>query len=357
MVYLRALRDRGVRLFVGCPVVPDYAEQVGQYVEIPFKKNMSPSANLSAMKLIRALVSSEGIDLVLTHTTLGAFFTRLALKGMKNRPYVLYIVQGYLFDRKTKWLKRTALLLAEKLVRAQTDMLITMNEEDGNIAAQYRLCKHLDTVPGMGVDFAPLKHSSPEEAAALRRQFGIPEDSFVLIYAAEFSKRKSQKVLIDAMERLPEKAVLALVGGGLTEEECRAHVKEKGLEGRVFFPGFYRDMAPIYSIADAAVSASRSEGLPFNVMECMHMGLPFVASRVKGHTDLIENGENGLLYEYGDVEGLAECIGRLLDSPELRNKFAANAVPSVEQYGLEQVFPVVMGKYERAMENTKNLNE
>ncbi len=71
--------------------------------------------------------------------TLAAFFTRFALKGMRNRPYVLYIVQGYLFSHNTNWLKRPVLLMAEKWVKEETDMLITMNEEDGRMAARHRL--------------------------------------------------------------------------------------------------------------------------------------------------------------------------------------------------------------------------
>ncbi len=206
----------------------------------------------------------------------------------------------------------------------------------------------------MGVDFSPLKRSSPEASAELRRQLGIPEDAFVLVYAAEFTKDKNQRILIDAMEGLPEKVFLVLAGAGAMELECRDLAKAKGLEKRVIFLGYYHEIARIYSIVDAAVSSSRREGLPFNVIECLHMGLPVVASRVKGHIDLIENGRNGFLYEYGDVEGLTECICRLLNSPELRNKIALNAAPSVERYGLERVFPMVMGKYERAMELAEN---
>ena len=72
-------------------------------------------------------------------------------------------------------------------------------------------------------------------------------------------------------------------------------------------------MAPLYALADAAVTASRSEGLPFNVMEAMYAGLPVIASRVKGHTDLLTEGLTGLLYPWDDAEAFAGAVRRLLE--------------------------------------------
>ena len=98
--------------------------------------------------------------------------------------------------------------------------------------------------------------------------------------------------------------------------------------------------------ANAAISASRSEGLPFNIMEAMYTGLPVVASAVKGHEDLIRDGETGLLYPYGDADACARAVLRLLDSPELREKLVRQARENVLQYGLERVLPLVTEQYE-----------
>ena len=118
-----------------------------------------------------------------------------------------------------------------------------------------------------------------------------------------------------------------------------------GLGVRLHFPGHVADMASLYRAADAAVSASRYEGLPFNIMEAMHCGLPVVASRVKGHVDLIEEGRNGLLYEYGNVDACAGQLQRLIGDPGLRQSLAAAARASVEAYRLDAVQSVVMSQY------------
>ena len=104
-------------------------------------------------------------------------------------------------------------------------------------------------------------------------------------------------------------------------------------------------MGPWYTMADAAVSASRSEGLPFNIMEAMHVGLPVVASAVKGHTDLITDGESGLLYPYDDEAAFAAAVRRLLASPEEAAALGAAAREAAEAYRLDRVLPQVMALY------------
>ena len=98
-------------------------------------------------------------------------------------------------------------------------------------------------------------------------------------------------------------------------------------------------------MADAAVSASRSEGLPFNIMEAMYAGLPLAASAVKGHVDLIRDGETGLLFPYGDAAACAAAIRRLREDSQLRQDLAGRAREKVLEYRLNRVFPLVVEQY------------
>ena len=95
------------------------------------------------------------------------------------------------------------------------------------------------------------------------------------------------------------------------------------------------------------MSASRSEGLPFNIMEAMYYGLAVVASRVKGHTDLLEESGAGLLYPYGDWAACAGCIQELLQDPELAERMGERGRQAVRAYTLDRVQPVIMAQYER----------
>ena len=343
--YLREFQSLGWETHVGCPGIPADAPQTDETIELPFEKKMSAPANFRAARMLRGKIRAEQYDLIIAHTTLAAFFTRLALKGMKNRPRLVNVVHGYLFDDDSSALKRSALLMAERLTAPETDLLLAMNRYDFDLAKRHRLGKAVAMIPGVGVDFARLDAAAPSDGATLRAELGIAENDFVLLYAAEFSANKSQRVLIEAMTKLPQNAVLVLCGTGKELGSCRALAENLGLGERVRFPGHVSDMARWYRMADVAVTASRKEGLPFNVMESMHCGIPVVASAVKGHTDLITDGVTGLLYPYGDAEACAAQIGRLLKDAALRQKLGEQAREHVAPYGLETVLPQVMELY------------
>lgn len=348
--YLRKFREEGWSVHTACGGSPMPIPDVERVIDLPFEKSMWSPKNFKAAVLLSDEMRRENYDLTITHTSLAAFFTRLALWGLEERPAVANMVHGYLFDDETPWLKRNLLLGAERWMAADTDLVLTMNRWDYETAKKYRLGHKVVNIPGVGVDFSRFDRVPPDSREKLRKKCGIPDGAFALIYAAEFSERKSQNVIIRAMMYLPERVWLILAGEGALREECQELARKLGLEERVLFLGQVRDVPAWYAMADAAVSASRSEGLPFNIMEAMYAGLPVVASEVKGHTDLITDGATGLLYPYGDEKACAEQILRLAVSEQLRRALTRNAKETVEQYELERVLPVVWARYAALME-------
>lgn len=347
--YLRALHEDGWTVHAAFGGPAEEVPWTDRTISLPLEKRITSPANFRATTLVRRLVRQEGYDAIIVHTTLAAFFIRLALLGMKKRPVVINMVHGYLFDHRTNPLKRMLLLCAERLTAPVTDLLLTMNTWDHETAVRYRLGRRVAYIPGVGVDFSRLDCDRQSTRAQMRRQLNVRDDAFVLLYPAEFSSRKSQHVLLHALTLLPANFVLVLPGSGTLLEECKALAASLGVAQQVVFPGYVTDMAPWYAAADCAVSASRSEGLPFNVMEAMYCALPVVASDVKGHCDLISHGQNGLLYPYADEAACAQLLLHLAQHPELAQEMGAQAHTDVERFALEQVFPQVMDAYRSAL--------
>ena len=324
---------------------------VSRYIPLPFEKSMFSPRNFAAVLQLRSLLRRENYAMISLHTSLAAFFARLAVQLLpkRQRPVVMNTAHGYLFDDSTPLLKRTLLLSAERMTAPVTDWLLTMNRQDEQIAKRYRLGRHIVLTPGMGIALTRFSPPSPEEKRALRRAMELPENALVLIYAAEFSGRKNQKMLISAMPELPN-AVLLLPGRGALLDDCRTLAQQKGVADRVRFPGFASNIEQYYRAADLCVSSSRSEGLPFNVMEAMACGLPAVLSDVKGHEDLVRSGENGLLFPYDDQNAFIRAVKQAAE-PVLQAQMSAAAVQTAVPYGIDAVFPTLTAIYSQAIPN------
>ncbi len=337
--YIAELVARGDSVWVLC--CGEYRQDgIARAVDLPMKKNtLSPVNLLSALRAAK-LIRRERFDLICTHTSLAAFVVRLAvLLAGKRSARVVNIVHGYLFDENTKPLRRCLLLGAERFLRGVTDRVVVMNRCDLEIAQKYRLGKEVIFIPGVGVDFSRFTGGDRE---GFRRQLGLKEGDLLLLFPAEFSGRKNQAFLINALSDMPQNVCLALPGQGQRLEACRELAQKKGVQGRVFFPGQLSDLGGWYAAADICVSSSRYEGLPFNVMEAMYAGKPVVATRVKGHTDLVTEGVGGFLYGWNDREEFCDCIRTLSGDEELRRIMGEKNRSLVLRYSRERVFRQVL---------------
>ena len=354
--YIEALRADGfdVTLLAGGDPVAAGMPQGVRCIPADFVKSMSSPRNFAVAREVSRLQLRERFDIVLTHTSLAAFFVRLGILGAVQRdkgarPRVVNTVHGYLFDGAASFLRRAALLAAERLCAGVTDQIVVMNRQDAIIAREHRLCRgQVVETPGMGVVLDGLHPASACERASARRALGMRDDAFVCLCVAEFSQRKNQRLLIKALPNLSERVILALPGKGSEQQACLNLARELGVEGRVSMPG-HLDAAGLAlwrAASDVCVSASRYEGLPFHVVEAFACGLPAVLSSVKGHVDLVDPSVNGLLFNQGDAAGFCSCVERLLADPALLVEMGEHAVATSARYSLSHVFKPLLAVYE-----------
>lgn len=350
--YLYEFRERGWKVCVAYGGERGTLPEADELIWLPLEKKMTAPSNLRAASILRRAMRAGDYDLVIAHTSLAAFFTRLAAKGLRCRPAIINVAHGYLFDDTTPSIKRAILEGAESLTAAETDLLLTMNRWDDAAARRHQWGKRVSLIPGMGLDISRFS-ANLSDGDILRKEWNCGANDFVLIYAAEFSLRKNQAFLLRAMPNLPQNIHLVLPGQGALLENCRTLTAELGISDRVYFPGQVREMPRWLAAADAAVSSSRSEGLPFNVMEAMASHLPIVASCVKGHTDLVEDGKNGFLYPREDEPAYCEAVIRLSEDAALTAELGKNSADFVKQYDLSLVVPTVMEQYLSVLDEVK----
>ncbi|MFR1908049.1 glycosyltransferase [uncultured Clostridium sp.] len=320
---------------------------VDKVIPISFEKNMFSLKNFISAFKISKLIKKEKYSTISTHTILASFFTRLGIMlSLKKHPLVINTVHGYLFDENSNFIKKVIMILAEKFVRPVTDTILVMNSTDYEIAKKYNLYKkNLYSINGMGINASKFPFSTEENKSYLREKYNIPKDDFLLIYVAEFSKRKNQKFLIESLKGLISEGYnnvkLLLLGDGVLLDDMKQYSKTLGIEDNIIFKGYIKEVCNYYQISDICVSSSRIEGLPFNIMEAMSTGLPVIASKIKGHIDLVNPGENGFLYEYNNINEFCNHVKVLFNDRNLLNNMKISSHNLSKNYSLESVFPKI----------------
>ncbi|WP_312353863.1 glycosyltransferase [Aminipila sp.] len=383
--YIKQLEERGFIVHAAAAGASDNVEPQGtKKINIPFEKSMLSFKNISCTFQLMKLIKKERYDIISVHTSLAAFFVRLAVMLTNGKkPKVINTVHGYLFDENSPFLKRSILLWAEKFTKPVTDIVAVMNRQDYEIAEKYHLYKDkLIQIPGFGIDTEQFSRKNIEEKIRReqslgeineniaeyelkeirekeRKKLGFKEEDIVLAYAAEFSKRKNQKMLIQAMTKLPQNIKLFLAGKGDLLQECKGLAGDLKLNGknseqsiadgdRVFFLGHVKNLEYYYYLSDICVSASRSEGLPFNIMEAMAMGLPVVATDIKGHQDLVEQDINGYLYWFDNQNEAIEAVNKVLNLKKDKEKWQSvmqTNITKMQKYKLKEVRDYILELY------------
>ena len=355
--YLEQFKKQGYTIHVmgkinNKSVIP-YVDKI---IPISFQKSMSSVKNFVISFKIAKIIKSEDYDIISIHTTLAAFFARLGIiLSFKTPKLVINTVHGYLFDDESSFLKKTIMILAEKFTKYVTHVVIVMNSLDYDIAKKHKLYKdNIYLINGMGIDLSLFPPISFQDKIVLREEYNFSRHDFLLIYVAEFSKRKNQKFLLNSIRKLVDTGLkdvkLLLLGDGKFLEELKTYTHELGISSNVVFTGYTKDTCTYYQMSDICVSSSRSEGLPFNIMEAMSIGLPIVASNVKGHTDLVSQNENGLLFEYDNINQFCDCVKTIYEDKSLRNKMCVKSEELAKNYSLAAVLPntvsIICNEYE-----------
>ena len=143
----------------------------------------------------------------------------------------------------------------------------------------------------------------------IRKELGIPLDAKVVLSVGEVNKNKNHKVGIEALAKLNDPDVYYVIcGRGPLMDAHKELAKELGVGDRVVLTGYRTDVADFYKMADVFLFPSFREGLPVAVMEAMASRLPVVATKIRGSSDLVQQGA---LFDPTDADGMAKAIEKM----------------------------------------------
>jgi glycosyltransferase involved in cell wall biosynthesis len=160
----------------------------------------------------------------------------------------------------------------------------------------------------------------------MRAAVGAAPGQVVVGAVGRLVAEKGYPELFDAMQRLDANRYLLVVIGGEDPDKPDALPKDvlaRAEAQGVRFLGHREDVEAVYAAMDVFVLASHREGYPRAAMEAAAMGLPIVATNIRGCRQVVEPGQSGLLVPPRDADAIAAAIKRLGDAPALRARIGS----------------------------------
>jgi len=358
--YLKHFQELGWETHVACNAATGYetsAETVNTTVQIPhcdffhnisFQRSPLKSQNWNAYKQLKKIIDGNHFDIIHCHTPVGGAIGRLAAQAARKRgTRVFYTAHGFHFYKgapKKNWIIYYPI---EKFLARYTDCLITINNEDYELATSKCFkAKRIEKVNGVGIDLSrfsvPL---DPEQRSFKRHSLGIQDDEIVLLSVGELSDRKNHQIVIKALSELKNPKIKYLIcGTGELREQLEHLIESLGLKNQVYLMGFQKPVDIFYQISDIFVFPSLQEGLPVAVMEAMASGLPVIASNIRGNCDLVFK-KGGELFDLHGDSSLVQAISCRITHEDQRSSEGAFNQKTAKQFSVEKVVDFVSNLY------------
>lgn len=338
---VREGRAAGQQLTVVCLEHPGaLAPQIESLGVNVLSTGKRPGLSLRTVANLRRVLLNLRPDIIHTHQLGALAHVRAAFYGRK-RPAVVHTEHGKHYAQR----RRNRLL--GRFGSGGADRFFCVS---GDVAAEVRNCRvapacRISVVPN-GIDVA--KFAYPKDDRNVRKELGISDDAPIIGTVGRLAEVKRQDILIRGFVEIARqfpKAHLMLVGDGPLGGQLRGLAADLGVAEKVHFAGYQAEPAAFVRAMNVFALTSRSEGMPLSVLEAWAAGVPVVASRVGGLTELIGQNSTGLLFDNGDVTGFSDSVVRLLRDGDLRQEIITAARHRVET---EFDLRVMAGRYHTA---------
>lgn len=311
---LRWLRNAGYDVRVAC--TPDsragFHPDLDPYEPISVRIPRSPSLEtLRGLTTLRRAISTVSPDIVHVHSPAAALLLRLLPRRHIEAEHIVYTVHGFPFLWDASDARSRVLQALEKRQSSSTDLMLFQSREDFDRAR----------AAGFRTELVYLGNGIGDEWFESHWRARHSTDTVRFAFLGRLVREKGLMVLLEALLRVPA-AHLSIIGDELASErdgvshEAQAFVREHGLEDRVGFYGFRTgdDLRQLLAMSSALVLPSFREGVPRSVIEAMSLGLPIIASDIRGCRELVVHGHNGFLVQPGSVDALASSMEQIATS-------------------------------------------
>ncbi len=287
-----------------------------RHVPLPSStRGMDLAADLRAMVELWRVLRRERPTVLHTHNPKPGVYGRV-IGRLAGVPVVVNTVHGLYATPEDRWVKRAVVYTLEAVASRFCDAELVQNPEDVDTMRRLRLAaRRKIRLLGNGVN---LHRFHPglvaEHRAAVRAEWGVGDDQVVVGIVGRLVAEKGYPELFEAMAGLDcDRFVLVVVGPDDPDKADalpRAVVDAARARG-VVFCGQRTDVERLYAGMDVFVLPSHREGFPRAAMEAAAVGLPIVATDIRGCRQVVADGVNGVLVPVRDPVALRAGIERV----------------------------------------------
>jgi glycosyltransferase involved in cell wall biosynthesis len=275
-----------------------------------------------------------------------------ATRGGRPRARVVHTYHGHVLDG--YFTPRVAAIYTgvERLLARVTDAIVAISPEiRSQLATVFRIgCERQYRLIPLGFDLSPLAAVDAAARRAARADLGLPPEALVVATLGRLTDIKRPELFVDTAALVaphhPD-AVFLVVGDGELRGSLESRVAALGLEDRVRFLGWRRDVERIHAATDVFLLTSRNEGTPVAVIEAMAAEVACVAVDVGGVRDVLVDAAVGVVCADHTPQALAREVSALLADPGRRAAIGTAARASVlARYGIGRLVGDIRGLYE-----------
>ncbi|MBD3369321.1 glycosyltransferase [Candidatus Fermentibacteria bacterium] len=311
------------------------------------RRSISPFCDFLAGLEVRRTLLREEYTILHTHSAKVRVLGRL-FANHNTGAKIVQTAHGWPFYSSMSPLRRKVYIALEKLGFGLADATVVVTFRDRDKAVAAGIGKPGDfRVIRSGVEFGPFLEQRGNSTSS-REMLGIDPDRPVVGSVMRICNQKAPDHFVSTAARVLQQkpnTLFLVVGDGPHRLKMESMIASHGLEDGFLLLGSRTDVHRILPAMDVFLLTSRHEGLPRALLEALAVGVPAVATDVGGVTELLDGERNGLIYEYGDIEGLAGGAIDLLENPARGRALLSNVDRDLEAFSARRMVDDLQALY------------
>lgn len=280
-------------------------------------RSVSVLGDFKSFFILLGIIRKFQPDVIHTHTAKAGVLGRLAgliayPKARRVHTFHGHLLHGYFSPLKTKFV-----VVIERFLASISEALIAI----GNQVKSDLLAAGVGKPNQYSVIFPGLEELNIQSKASARSQLSLEADKTYIVFVGRLTQIKRPDRLIEIARHLKanhQKVELLIAGAGEKFAEIQELAGQESLP--IVFLGWRNDIGRILSASDIAILCSDNEGIPLTLIQASQAGLPIVSTNVGSVSDIVQDGESGLLTGT-HAQSLVKALDELLSNPLKMDRF------------------------------------